>query len=467
MSIPSSVARRLLVIGLDCAAPELVFEQFAGQLPHLDALRGRGQWGRLESVVPPITVPAWACMTTGCDPGSLGIYGFRNRIGHGYDDWGLADATWVRPPHIWDHVGAAGGRSIVIGVPPSFPPMPLAGLRVGCFLTPSTTGTSAWTHPHELAERLHAIADGYETDVPQFRTDDKGRLLTDLFRQSDKQFAVALELARQEDWRLMMLVNIALDRLHHGFWRDFDPLHRKHVPGGPWADAIPSFYRRLDEQIGRLLELLDERDAVLVVSDHGAKRIDGGIAINEWLIERDYLAIEGGLPDRPTPLSTLRVDWSRTRAWSEGGYYARVFINRRGREPNGTVTPSDYEAFRRRLAVEIAAIPDDAGRPLATRVHTPGELYPVANGYPPDLLVLFGDLHWRSIGSVGHGRVAVLDNDTGPDEANHAQHGIYIAAGPGIDRAANVDRHLLDIAPWILRMLGLPAAIECGQAEAT
>jgi predicted AlkP superfamily phosphohydrolase/phosphomutase len=168
--------------------------------------------------------------------------------------------------------------------------------------------------------------------------------------------------------------------------------------------------------------------------------------------------VDGSLPQRPTPLAKLRVDWSRTRAWSEGGYYARVFINRQGREPAGTVTPGEYEAFRRQLAVEIAAIPDDAGRPLATRVYTPEELYPVANGFPPDLLVLFGDLHWRSIGSVGHGHVAVLDNDTGPDEANHAQHGIYIAAGPGIAPAANVDRHLLDIAPWMLSMLGLPAA---------
>lgn len=448
-------ARRVLVVGLDCAAPELVFDAFAGQLPNLDRLRQRGQWGRLESVVPPITVPAWASMTTGCDPGRLGIYGFRNRTGWGYQDLGLADSSWVRERHVWDYLGDRGEKSIVLGVPPAFPPRPIQGWLAGCFLTPSTSGATAWTHPPALADELHAACGGYEVDVADFRTADKGRLLRDLFRQSDKQFDAALHLARTRDWRLCMLVNIALDRLHHGFWSDFDPAHRRHRADGPFADALPRFYRRLDERIGELLALLDDRDAVLVVSDHGAKRIDGGIAINEWLIRRGWLSVEE-MPTVPTPLSKLRVDWTRTRAWSEGGYYARVFVNRRGREPQGTVTDDEYDSFRAQLSREICGIPDDAGHRIATRVYRPEELYADPRGYPPDLLVLFGDLHWRSIGTVGHGRIAVLENDTGPDEANHAQHGLYILAAPGVSPRGGVEGSLLGVAPTLMRLLGLP-----------
>ena len=444
---------RVMVIGLDCAPPELVFDQFAGQLPHLDALRRRGQWGRLESVNPPITVPAWACMTTGLDPGRLGIYGFRNRVGRDYAAMSLIDARDVHERHVWDYLSDAGGPSVLIGVPPSYPPLPIAGWRVGCFLTPSTESAAVWTHPPELAEELHREVGGYEVDVTDFRTTDKIRLLADIFRLCDKQFAAALHLAKTKDWRFLMLVNIAVDRLHHGFWRYFDPLHRRHEPNSRFAGSMLDFYRRVDSWIGKLLELIDEKTTVLVASDHGAKRIDGGICINEWLADEGLLALRSR-PAKPTSLSQLDVDWSRTRAWSEGGYYARVFINLAGREPQGTVKPEDYEVFRDGLARRIAAIPDDAGRPIGTKVYKPEEIYSEVRGIAPDLLVHFGDLHWRSIGTVGHGRIHVADNDTGPDDANHAQHGMYILAGPCI-QPGQCDRHLLGVAPTILSQLGL------------
>jgi predicted AlkP superfamily phosphohydrolase/phosphomutase len=445
---------RIMVIGLDCAAPELVFEQFAGQLPHLDRLRGHGQWGRLESVIPPITVPAWACMMSGRDPGRLGIYGFRNRTRHDYSGLAIANAASVHERQLWDYVADRGGKSVVLGVPPSFPPRPVHGWRAGCFLTPSTTGSEAWTHPRELAAELHRAAGGYEVDVANFRTEDKDRLLHDIFQLSDKQFDAALHLARTKDWTYFMMVNIAVDRMHHGFWRYFDPQHRKHEPGNRFQGEMLRFYQRVDARIGELLQLADARTAVLVVSDHGAKRIDGGVCINEWLVREGLLAIDQ-MPKELTPLAKLRVDWSRTRAWSEGGYYARVFINQHGREPQGTVSASEYESFRGELARRIAAIPDDRGRPMPTRIFKPEQIYPEVRGIAPDLLVHFGDLHWRSIGTLGHGKIHSLENDTGPDDANHAQHGMYILTGPGIASRANVDGHLLGVAPTLLSLLGL------------
>lgn len=71
--------RRVLVIGLDCAGPDLVFEQFRDDLPNLNRLAASGTWGELQSSLPCITVPAWSSMLTSRDPGTLGFYGFRNR----------------------------------------------------------------------------------------------------------------------------------------------------------------------------------------------------------------------------------------------------------------------------------------------------------------------------------------------------------------------------------------------------
>jgi len=94
-------ADRVLIIGLDCAAPRFLFGENAFDLPHLRGLAESGAWTTLRSCDPPITVPAWACMTTGRDPGELDCYGFRNRTANTYD-YQRVDATSIREPRIWD-----------------------------------------------------------------------------------------------------------------------------------------------------------------------------------------------------------------------------------------------------------------------------------------------------------------------------------------------------------------------------
>ena len=101
---------KILVLGLDCAAPELLFGY--EDLPNIRRLMDAGAYGRLESVIPPITVPAWMCMTTSQDPGTLGVYGFRNRADHSYDGLKIATARSITAPAIWDHLRArASDRS--------------------------------------------------------------------------------------------------------------------------------------------------------------------------------------------------------------------------------------------------------------------------------------------------------------------------------------------------------------------
>ena len=166
--------------------------------------------------------------------------------------------------------------------------------------------------------------------------------------------------------------------------------------------------------------------------------MDGGIRINEWLRREGLLhTLREPEPGAATSLAELGVDWTRTVAWGEGGYYGRVFLNVAGREPNGIVPPDDVERVLRDLAERIAAIPGADGEPIATRVYRPEELYDEVNGVAPDLLVLFGDLSWRAVGTVGGpDGIHTFENDTGPDDANHAQDGLLIMAGPGVEPGA-------------------------------
>ena len=145
------------------------------------------------------------------------------------------------------------------------------------------------------------------------------------------------------------------------------------------------------------------------------------------------------------------MDWPRTRAWGEGGYYARVCLNVKGREPEGAVEPADYERTRSELAARLAQIPDDRGLPMATVAHKAEEIYRRVDGIAPDLIVIFGDLHWRAVGTLGYDSLYTSENDTGPDEANHAQYGFFNWISPSIAPAEKaVDIDILEIAPTML-----------------
>ena len=444
---------RIFVIGLDCAAPEIVFGN--PRLPNLSRLAASGCFGRLESIVPPITVPAWMCMATGLDPGTLGVYGFRNRTSHAYGDLGVVNADSITAPAIWDHLGEAGWRSVVVGVPPGYPPRPLNGVRIGCFLTPDPT-TCDFTYPKSIKADLLGALGHYPVDVRGYRTDDKAWLKDQIYDMTRQHFAAIRHLMTTEPWDYFQFVEIGVDRMHHGFWKYHDPMHRQHVPGNPYRTVIDDYYAYLDEEIGQTLELLDDDTAVLVVSDHGAQRLEGGFCVNEWL-RREGLLEAVDPPSVPTPLSKVPIDWSRTRVWSEGGYYARVFFNVEGREPNGVIPAAAYEDFLAEMRDRLEATVDDHGRPMGTRVFRPSEIYRHVRNVAPDLIAHFGGLYWRSIGGLGYPTLHVQENDTGPDDCNHAQFGMFILSAPHSPvRGEVTGMHLLDVAPTLLDMADRP-----------
>ncbi len=444
---------RVLVIGLDCAPPALLFERWRSELPTLRSLLERGRHGVLRSCDPPITVPAWAVMTSSRSPGALGVYGFRNRRDRSYDALGFADSRSIRVPRVWDLLSARDRSVIVLGVPPTYPVMRVNGVMVSCLLAPDTD-RAQYTYPAELGAEIEQLVGRYVVDVGNFRTDDKARLLADVEDMTAKRFRVAEHLLSTRPWDLFFMVEIGTDRIHHGFWHFFDPEHRLYEPGNPFENAALDYYRALDEKLARLLRFADDETAVLVVSDHGAKRMDGAICVNEWLRREGYLVLEEE-PAEPVRLSSDMVDWGRTTAWGDGGYYSRIFLNVAGREPDGHVAAADYERVRDELAAGLEALGDEADRPIGTVAHRPEDLYPNANGIPPDLLVYFGDLHWRSSAQVGSGAIHLRENDTGPDDANHAHEGLYIVAGPGVEARGRSDAHLLDIAPTVLELLDI------------
>jgi len=450
MALEAGGADRVVVLGLDCAAPDFLFERWRDQLPNLSALMARGGWGRLRSCHPPITVPAWRVMSSGRDAGQHGVYGFRNRSGTGYADLALArEVDFVDP--VWERLAARGLRTTLVGLPGTYPAPRLHGACVSGPLCPGLDADGVW--PPALAAHLRSAWPDYAFDVADHRLMEPEALLEAVEAMIAGRFALVGELAARDDWNLLWMVEIGTDRLNHALWHHIDPAHPRFVPDSPLAEALLGVYRRLDARIGELVRACDDGDtAFFVVSDHGARPMVGGFCVNSWLVERGYLTLRAE-PEGPTRFDPELVDWGRTRVWGAGGYYARLFFNVQGREPEGIVAASEVEALSRELAEALEALRGPDGAPMGNLARRPDQLFERARGLPPDLFVYLGQLAWRSLDTIG-GPVFTEANDTGPDAANHAWDGVFISAGAGVPALGEVDGlALIAVAGMVERLL--------------
>jgi predicted AlkP superfamily phosphohydrolase/phosphomutase len=452
--------RKFLIIGLDSAPAEIVIDQ-REKFPVMGELIESGIHGKMRSSDPPITIPAWMVMSTGKDAGRLGLYGFRHRTGYSYDKMWIATSRSIKERAVWDILGDLGGRSCLVSVPPSYPPYPVPGNLISCFITPDNE--KEYTYPQELRQEIEAKFGPYIFDVV-FRTEDRDQILKEIYDMTAKRFEVLNYLIRHKPWDLFMFVEIGVDRVQHAFWKYMDKTHHLYEPGNRYEHVILDYYKYLDQKIGDLLDSAGKDTVVLVISDHGAKRMKGAFCINEWLIEQGDLVIK----EKPKPRTNLEkvpIDWPRTKVWGWGGYYARLFLNVEGREPQGIIKPEGYEDERDALIERIKNIRGPKGEKWDTQVIKPNEYFEEARGDYPDLMVYFDDLFWRSAGTLGYETKFLPENDTGPDDAVHAQQGMYILYDPRNKFQRRKDIDILDVAPTVLQTLGVPVPADMkGQA---
>ncbi len=426
-----SKGSRLLIIGLDCLAPGLVFEQWRDQLPTFARLMDQGSFGRLRSTDPPITIPAWSCMFSGRDPGELGLYGFGHRIGWGPGEIALPEASTVKFPRLWDLAGNAGLESIVVGVPQTWPPpVQMRGRLVSGILCPGRDAPC--TTPAGLEAEL---PEGYAFDLEDYRQHPPDAVEAAVTAMTDARFALFQRWLREARWSLGIIVEIGVDRIHHVFW-------------GSGEDRIERYYRALDAHLAATLEAAGPDTAVMVVSDHGAQTLGGCVRINEWLLREGLLARRGSGEGR-------EIDWARTQAVGQGGYCGRVMLNLRDRQPGGIVAPEEAEGLLARIADGLKAIRGPDGKPAETTVLRPTEIYRATEGFPPDLLVYFDALRWRALSSFGE-TVWTRENDGGPDGANHHPDGVYLARHPQrVGRGELSGLQIQDVFASALEVLGI------------
>ncbi|RLG84549.1 MAG: nucleotide pyrophosphatase [Thermoprotei archaeon] len=419
--------RKLFVLGLDCAPPRILYENYGVELDALREVIDESARYVLESCHPPITIPAWISMFTGKTPGELGIYGFRHRKPGDVRESYIVNSTHIKYPTLWDIAGRKGYRVGVIGVPPTYPPKPVHGFMITDFTTPGPE--KPYTFPPWLKRELEKNFGPYIFDIV-YRSHEKDRVAKELFEMTKQHLAIVKYLLSRKPWDLFIYVEVGVDRAHHAFWKYFDKEHPRYTIHENYSKVIPEYYKLIDEWFNEIRKLLPKDTIIVIVSDHGVKAMKGAFVINQWLQEQGYLKLKEK-PQKPgQDLDINMIDWNHTIAWGWGGYYARVFINLKGREPHGIVEKKYYEETIRQLKNDFEKIRGPNGEQWDNKVYTPRELYPEVKGDPPDLIVYFDNLSWRSAGTLGWKTIYLPQNDRGPDDAVHDWYGVFAIYEP-------------------------------------
>ncbi len=440
-------AEKLIIIGIDGLEPSLALERWSADLPNIRGLARRGLSGRVTSTTPPLNPASWSCLTSGKDPGALGIYGVRCRRDWSYEELDAPTNLDIRQPRLWNHLSRAGKETLLVGVPQTFPVLraPL-GAVVACSAAPSVE--APYTYPEELAEEVAKLVGEYRLDVELAAAHSADEICSQAGEITRQRFAVARHLMRTRSWDVSCVVDIGLDRLgrHIGVPADVAPA----------ADDVTlhDHYVLIDEQIGEMLEGVDlERTAVMVVSVYGARHVTRRFCVNQWLLEQGFLKLRS-TPARPQPLMLADVDWQHTQAWCEGGYHGQLFVNMAGREPRGQIPADHLDGFVEELCARLMEIPSPESGEGAHRADTPSRLYEAANGVPPDLLLQMDGLRWYCDGRVGQ-EGWLLESDREVAASGPGSDGVLVLACPGV-RPGRRETSLYDVLPTVLELLGVP-----------
>lgn len=498
---------RVMVIGLDGATWDLIHPWIGrGLLPNLARLVSNGVSANMLSELPPSSVPNWPAFMTGKNAGNHGCFWWLQRDKSGFQDRLPIDAHAVHGDTIWSYLSANDKKVIIQNVPVTYPVEPVNGVMISGLLTPSNA--EDFVYPPSLKPELDKYVGGYHIYPPgAFIHGQEEKFIQGQIANIEQHCTTAEHLIDSHEWDFLMLVLGPTDEAAHKIWHYMDPKHRRYKPNEDQGlqDGLLRIYTAADEAIGALARSLKPEDTLIIMSDHGFGPVDSFFHVNNWLMREGYLKLKrtgttslkqalyqvGFTPTRIYPLgkrilsyvrnaralgqrldpgrqgaktplrriflTTEDIDWTRTRAFASGFLFAQIFINLQGREPQGIVTPGDYEPLRQELISKLTAVKN----PFTTQLHYADvKRREVLYHGPyietiPDLLCIPRDLVSADSG-MGFRSNKLFDRDTSLS-GTHREQGIFIISGPGVRHGEQISPiRIFDLAPTIYYRLQLP-----------
>lgn len=404
---------------------------------------------------------------------------------------------------IWDLLGDAGIRSIVTNVPCTYPPEQIPGVMISDFLTPG--GRRDFVTPDGLLDEIEAEFGPYRLHLGgTYRRGQIDSVVDELIDEIEYKTKVNRYLMDREEWGACFTHVWGTDRIQHELWHLFDSRHPRHdaEEAKGFRSRVTEYWSRVDDCVSQMVEAAGPSCNTLLVSDHGFGPLHKYCSFNVWLLQQGLLRLKsdaatmvkrlafalgvtpefafkmsrkvksggakakrGVTADRTARgklnklfLSFNNVDWSTTKVYSKGNY-GQLFVNLKGREPGGTVSPgAEYEAVRDDLIRRLRAITDPAtGKPLIGEVFKREELFHGRHvESAPDVCFLPADMRYISIGDMDFTSNRFIVDAFGIS-GGHRMHGIFAAHGPSIRRGKALGAaHITDLTPTMLHLLGQP-----------
>ncbi|MFP8889313.1 alkaline phosphatase family protein [Natrialbaceae archaeon A-CW2] len=505
MVTTENTTTKTVVIGLD-ALDSRYLERFEASMPNISSLRDRGIEAALESTHPPWTGSAWPSMYTGCDPSHHGVYGFF-RYDTYPDEGELVSRGDVDRPAIWDYLSDEGTPSVVLNVPVTHPADRIAGVLIPGYLA----GEDADGHPKGVREALDdELGEPYRIYSSHEVSDDSEKKLAGYLELIDQRRRAACSLVEREDWEFAFVQVQKTDAVFHNF--DDDEAFRSIYEAadrlvGDILEAVDETVNVIvcsDHGIGPVTgysiyvnEILRQHDYVVAADGEGGRTNLSSVKTSltdpdtnqpagsgtansigeqpsissraaKWLVDRlgirpgsvygaaERIGLESTLlrltPDSLVASVSETVDWRESKAYCTEGTRLGIRINLEGREPNGIVSPEEYETVRDDLISILSSFETPDGKPAFDMVCRREALYdgPHADRAP--------DILFRPTDMNNNIKVELYGRTTVPiDVYDHKLDGVFLAAGPGIDGTWSGDRlSLTDVAPITMSLLGYP-----------
>lgn len=489
---------RVIVIGLDCATFDLI-KPWAqqGHLPNLARLMAQGSHGVLRSTIPTISPAAWTSFMTGKNPGKHGIFDFFQRKSDSYDTF-IVRNNLPAQGTLFRHLSEAGYRVGVANVPMTYPPEPVNGFMISGLGAPDNF---AYTYPPELVNRLKEQQ--YTINNPPFSAETAGEFFDVLVHNTNLRANAILELLRQEAWDFFMVVFRDIDTILAFYWHYMDPTHPLHNPdeGAKYGHAILEYHKQVDTIIGQMLEAFGE-GITLVMSDHGGGPLHKEVHLNRWLAQEGFLGFRERKDFKSALLASLRsvgitrdsitkaigwpavdwlksrlpltartwipwespnlvemIDWSKTQAYSFG-HIGQIFINLRGREPQGIVSPGEeYHQVVSKIVERLKQLQDpETGEFVVTAIYLRDEIYSgVFTDRSPDINVVFCDMRYLTHIGTEFSHEAIFGPPVHNETGTHRLDGMLIVHGDPIRQGLELGQpaNIIDLAPTIYYLMGV------------
>jgi len=454
---------KIFVLGIDGAFPEYFFGEWLNELPNIKRLIENGGYARLNSTIPPLSVVAWSSIYTGKSPADTGIFEYVQRKNFSYNDIHVITSKNLNEKTVWQIASDNNKKSVICYLILTWPIKLFNGYLIGDTLAPSGENFQL-THPRELKEEIKSFLGEFPPSTfsafrdtsknSNFREISKEESIEGIYDLTEKQIEVIKYMIKNKQWDLFFGIVGLSDRMNHAFWRYMDKGHRKYEKGSKFENALRDYYKLVDKKIGELINLLDKDTKIIILSDHGITRMHTRVNLTDWLIKEGYMILKEPIKEKSVFKSEM-VDWGKTKVFAIGAYEGQIFINLKGREPEGIIEKKDYDGIIEELAEKLKQIKGDDGKILNTKIFRKKDFFMgKCEEISPDLIVYFDDLQYGCNTSlIGNETLWSPQTARGSDDAAHSQKGIFIIKNNIFKNEDLGEISYLDVAPTILNEL--------------